>query len=160
MRRHIVRLLLLVSLPQALSATVVATAARADEDPRQFCARVGNDDEIRGPPASLAAAIKQLFDVSGPEADAASYYRCAGGKVLLCYVGANLSCGKADQRRSMAAANQWCQKNPNSKFIPMAVTGHDTPYEWRCVGRKAKTFGKSEPIDARGFFADHWKVLP
>ncbi|MGO9134748.1 MAG: hypothetical protein ACLP8A_11985 [Methylovirgula sp.] len=160
MRPHLIRLLLLLSLPQALSAPLAVTAARADEDPRQYCARVGNDDETRTPPASLAAAIKQLFDVDAQEAAGAAYFRCAGGKVLLCYVGANLSCGKADQRRSMAAADQWCSKNPNSKFIPMVVTGHDTPYEWRCVGRKAKTFGKSEPLDAHGFFADHWKVLP
>jgi hypothetical protein len=133
-------------------------ASAAGENPRHYCARTGNDDEPRAATRSLAGPIRRLFGISGKYALDTSYYRCAGGNVMLCAVGANLSCAKADMRTALPSASRWCQTNPNSD-IPMVVTGHDTAYVWRCVGNDAKPIEKIGPIDARGFFAANWKEL-
>jgi len=138
---------------------VLSLQARAQESPHAYCARVGNDDRLRTPPASLEGALKRLFNISGKYALESSYYRCADGKVMLCTVGANLPCGKADMSTMLPQADAWCRDNPNSTFIPMAVTGHDTPYNWRCAGRKAKAGAPVAKIDAKGFFVDNWKEL-
>ena len=52
---------------------------------------------------------------------------------MLCNEGANLPCGKANIRRSLPGATAWCKEKPNSSFIPMVATGHDTIYTWHCV---------------------------
>lgn len=136
---------------------VAAPAAQAT--PRAYCARVGDDDSLRRPPRSLAHAIDRLFDIKGGHGLATTYYRCADGAVLLCNVGANLPCGKANAEKSLPAATQWCESHANSDFIPMTVTGHDTLYSWRCVGGKAAAGATIGKRDARGFFAEYWKKL-
>ncbi|MGC2050146.1 MAG: hypothetical protein WA636_01490, partial [Methylovirgula sp.] len=72
--------------------------------------------------------------------------------VLLCTIGANLPCGKANTSTELPGVNDWCRQNPNSDFIPMAVTGHDTIYEWHCAGTVAKPGKKIGAVGARGFF--------
>lgn len=136
---------------------VAAPAAR--ESPRAYCTRVGTDDTLRRPPRSLQGAIHRLFNVNGSDGRATSYYRCASGAVLLCNVGANLPCGKANTSRTLPAATQWCQTHPNSDFIPMYVTGHDTVYSWRCIGDAAHAGALIGKLDAHGFFAAYWKPL-
>jgi hypothetical protein len=134
-------------------------ASTAVQNPRHYCAQVGNDDQPRPAPPALAAAIQRLFGISGKYALETTSYRCAGGHAMLCTVGANLSCGKANLATTLPAATEWCRTNPNSDFIPMVVTGHDTAYAWRCVGGIAKAGEKIGPIDARGFLSDNWKEL-
>ena len=134
-------------------------ASTAVQNPRHYCAQVGNDDQPRPAPPALAAAIQRLFGISGKYALETTSYRCAGGHLMLCAVGANLPCGKADLAATLPAATEWCRTNPNSDFIPMVVTGHDTAYAWRCVGSIAKSGDKIGPIDARGFFSDNWMEL-
>lgn len=140
----------------AASRVGVAAPAR-HESPRAYCARVGNDDALRSPPPSLAPAIRRLFHIRGRYALAATYYRCAGGDVLVCWVGANLPCGKANTSKALPAATQWCETHANSDFIPMVVTGHDTLYSWRCIGGIAEPGRPTGELDARGFFAEYWK---
>jgi hypothetical protein len=125
--------------------------------PRAYCARVGNDDELRSSPPSLTSAIKRLFDIAGNNVPTAAYYRCAEGHVLVCWVGANLPCGKANTAKELAAVTQWCATHPNSDFIPMVVTGHDTLYSWRCAGGTAQAGAPVGKLDARGFFAEYWQ---
>jgi hypothetical protein len=149
-----------LSLAIMLVVSLSGVTQAQDQAPRHYCASVGTDDQLRTPPPSLEGAIARLFGLKGKYALTASYYRCAKGKVLLCYVGANLPCGKADMRKSLPPADAWCHDNPNSSFIPMAVTGHDTPYNWRCVGHRAKAGPQVSKIDKRGFFAENWKELP
>ena len=129
------------------------------QNARAYCALAGNDDTLRRPPRALGAAIQRLFDIKGSYALATTYYRCAGGAVLLCNVGANLPCGKANTAKTLPAATQWCDTHPNSDFIPMVVTGHDTLYSWRCIGRAAHAGAMVGKLDARGFFAEYWKKL-
>jgi hypothetical protein len=127
------------------------------QSPRAYCAHAGNDDTLRRPPRALGAAIHRLFNIKGSYALATTYYRCAGGRVLLCSVGANLPCGKANTAKTLPAATQWCDTHPNSDFIPMVVTGHDTLYSWRCIGHAAHAGAVVGKLDARGFFAEYWK---
>ncbi len=135
------------------------SASAAGQSPRQYCAQIGNDDQPRPAPPSLAVCIQRLFGISGKYALETTSYRCAGGHLMLCTVGANLSCGKADTRTALPPATEWCRTNPNSDFIPMAVTGHDTAYVWRCVDGVAEPGEKVGPIDKRGFFSENWKEL-
>jgi hypothetical protein len=136
-----------------------AAAPAKDENPRAYCARVGTDDQVRAAPAALAGDIRRLFHVDGRFAVRSSYYRCADGAVLVCWVGANLPCGKANTAKELPAATQWCATHRNSDFIPMVVTGHDTLYSWRCAGGKAEAGAPVGPLDARGFFAEYWKKV-
>jgi len=167
LRRQMIAALAPTGVPAAfLFALVIfsapglcAAAPEKNETPRHYCARVGNDDLLRSPPSSLASAIRRLFKASGTYALETTYYRCAGGDLLLCNVGANLPCGKANRSTTLPAATDWCQSNPNSDFIPMAVTGHDTLYVWRCIGVIAKPVGKIGEVDKRGFFTRYWKEV-
>jgi hypothetical protein len=79
---------------------------------------------------------------------------------MLCNVGANIPCGKANTSTDLPGAKDWCRKNPDSDFIPMAATGHDTIYEWRCERGKAVIARKFHAVDDRGFVADAWMRLP
>jgi len=136
-----------------------AAAPSTQENPRTYCARVGNDDALRAPPASLLPAIHRLFNVGGRYALKTTSYRCAGGDVLVCWVGANLPCGRANTRKDLPAASKWCETHADSNFIPMYVTGHDTIYSWRCVGRDAQAGAPVSKVDARGFFEQYWKTV-
>jgi hypothetical protein len=78
------------------------------------------------------------------------------GKVWLCNYGANLVCGKANVNRRSQGASEFCKENPGSDVVPMAATGHDTIYEWKCVGKKAHIVRQ---IDPRGFLTGNWKQL-
>ena len=128
--------------------------------PRAYCAKVVNDDRVRPVPSSLGPAIKRLFNIGGAYALQTTSYRCADGKVMLCNVGANLACGKANLSKSLPGATAWCKDTPNSDFIPMAATGHDTIYAWRCANGIAVAGASISQVDARGFFVDNWKRLP
>jgi hypothetical protein len=131
-----------------------AVAAPATAAP--LCA-AGANSTPRTAPASLAPAIRRAFGLSG--AIGAAYYRCSGGRTLACVVGANIPCFKASKARSLPGATQYCRQNPGSDFIPMAATGHDTIYEWKCVGTKARPGKPVAPLDAEGYFAENWKAV-
>jgi hypothetical protein len=128
-----------------------------------YCARVGDDDRVQPVPDGLVAAARRLFELSSELPDsyvqAATSARCAGGKVMLCNSGANLICEKADTRRIMAEADEFCRSNPNSIGIPMSVTGHATVYDWSCAGRRAQAGRQTTQVDANGFIAENWKPL-
>lgn len=149
--------LALVFCGLSLAGLVAASAAPS---PRTYCAHVVTDDHLRTVPPSLGPAIKRLFNISGAYASQTTSYRCADGKVMLCNVGANLACGKANLDKSLPGATAWCKDNPNSDFIPMAATGHDTIYNWRCANGIAVAGAPVSKVDARGFFVDNWKTLP
>lgn len=144
-----------------LAGAFFAAPARA-ASPATYCQQAGTDDTLRPIPESLVPAAVRLFGLSHVPADAVqrgTYYRCYDHHVFVCNLGANLPCGKADTSRDLAGANQWCAENPDSDFIPMYVTGHDTIYRWRCAGPKAVTTGTLFHVDPRGFVAEMWKKV-
>ena len=138
-------------------------AVAQTESVRAHCAQVGEDDRTRPLRSELVADARRLFEI-GPDLSTefvvtSTVTRCMNGKVWLCYVGANLACGKADVSRNSAGAAAYCRQNPDSTDVPMSATGHATVYSWKCVGTKATIDQQLERVDPRGFVADNWKEL-
>jgi hypothetical protein len=110
-------------------------------------------------PADLVPALAAAFHVDHDAVRDAAFVRCADAKLLGCYVGANLDCGKANTRRALPGATAWCRNHPDDKNIPMAATGHDTIYEWSCNGRRAVAGRAVMKVDRQGYIADNWKEI-
>jgi hypothetical protein len=138
------------------------TAASA-LDVQSLCARIGNDDHVRSIPASLVPQARGLFGFSADTPSASikesTSFRCMNGNVWLCNYGANLVCGKANTSRMSAGVAEFCRQNPGTDLVPMAATGHDTIYEWKCVGNEARISRQTARVDPRGFITENWKEL-
>ncbi len=145
------------------AATVADMRSASAQDLSAFCGKSVNDDRLKPLPAPLSAEARRLFELSQDEPAAlvskSTVYRCMNGKVWLCNYGANLVCGKANARRISRGATAWCKQNPGSDSVPMAATGHDTIFEWKCVGTKPQASGQIATVDPRGFIAQNWKSL-
>jgi hypothetical protein len=146
---------------------VVVSAACATpthaETPAAFCKRIGTDDTTRPIPTDLVPAVNAAFGTRMPERMAVdtTVFRCAQGRVMVCTVGANLPCGKANTSRVPDPGMvQWCRDHPDADFIPAATTGHDTIYEWRCQNGAPRIARQAAYVDPRGFVAEFWKPLP
>jgi hypothetical protein len=145
------------------AVTISSMGTARAQDAKSLCARATDDDRVRHIPAALVPAARRLFSFS---ADTPSGYirksttfRCMEGKVWLCNYGANLVCGKANTSRAAAGAADFCKQNPGSDVVPMAATGHDTVYEWQCVGNKVVISKQVESVDPRGFITENWRQL-
>ncbi len=141
------------------SVFVAATDGNARPAPAAYCRAAGSDDTTRPLPRSLAETTRHLLGLTASDDEIAEMgvYRCASHHVLVCVVGANLNCGKADTRRALPAADQYCRANPDARFIPMVVTGHETAFSWSCRGASAVAGKPPRPLDDRGFVASLWK---
>ena len=159
-----IRLLLALSvavLPWATSALGAATG------PAARCARVHNDDAMRGyDPAlhdGIAAAFGRLFPGAPPPDEqmlqVQTHIRCMDGHLLACFTGANLPCGKISTVRGNQGATTFCRANPNADSVPAYATGHDTAYTFRCRSGEAEISGTTFPLDARGFAASLWAPI-
>ena len=96
-------ILLGVSLAAPQSVLLVSGPARAAESLYALCAREGDDDTVRPYAPDLREgtlkAFKRLFPDarSAPaedELDTQANYRCMDGKLLVCFIGANLPCAR------------------------------------------------------------------
>jgi len=152
--------LLLVLFPAAHAAGPAEASG-----PAARCARIGDDDTVRGYDPTLRDGFLRAWRKSFPGGTtrpdeallrAQSHYRCMDGHLYACFTGANLPCDKLDQRRENVGAEEFCRTNPASDSIPMAATGHDTPYEWRCRNGRAEVVGTVQDLDARGFGKALW----
>ena len=137
--------------------------SRAQDVP-YLCRLVGNDDRVRPIPITLIPKARELFEFSAAVPDSfiqqSTAFRCMNGKVFLCNTGANLVCGKANTSRRSPGATAFCKANSDVDSVPMAATGHDTIYEWRCNGKDAVISGDTVTVDARGFIAENWRQIP
>jgi hypothetical protein len=153
----------------AALALTPMTARAADDDLVAACARLGNDDTVRGYQPSLKAgavkAFKMMFPGAKNSPDEAmlrseAKFRCMDGKVYACFVGANLPCGKMNTSRRNPGAEEFCRTDPDADFVPMAATGHDTIFSYRCRGGKPEVAHTSYDLDQRGFAKSLWVPLP
>jgi hypothetical protein len=147
----------------ACAASMPYMATSLAQDVQALCAHLVNDDRLRPLPAALVPEARGLFGFSTDTPNAfikkSTSFRCMKGKVWLCNYGANLVCGKANASRTSAGAADFCRQNPGADIVPMAATGHDTIYEWKCVGDEARISKQVETVDPRGFIAENWKEL-
>ncbi len=159
--------------PTSSPGSAAATSTPATfADPFAYCAAVGNAD-TPGPPYSGPEKpdavmqglrkVLQIPDTEPPDQFARStFWRCMGGKVYACNVGANIPCGeKADVQRTPAPAlGEFCTANPNADVIPAGVTGRATIYEWRCVNGAPQVVKAVTTPDPRGYLALFWYEIP
>jgi hypothetical protein len=155
-------LLVRISLLIAGAFPVLYISTAYGEDVQAYCAKVGNDDSVKTIPAGFVAQARKLFfqpssAVSDAEVRESTSFRCMSGKIWLCNYGANLVCGKAKVSRESTGATAFCKENPGSDSVPMAATGHDTIYSWKCAGNKARISRQTLTVDPRGFIAENWK---
>ncbi|GAP15352.1 hypothetical protein LARV_03136 [Longilinea arvoryzae] len=162
--------------PTGMTTTVIPgptpTVAAADlSNPFVYCASVGTIDQPDGRytgEAKPKAVIEGLMKASGASAEIpldvfsqGSVWRCMDGKVYGCFVGANLPCdSKADtSKESTPDMDAYCKSNPSAEFIPAAVTGHATIYEWKCQAGKAVAGNQTFQVDAQGYISEIWYVV-
>jgi hypothetical protein len=136
-------------------------------DPFAYCKAVGTIDtpgaDYTGPkvPESVAKGLQQAMNAPDTPLnvlESGSFWRCVDGSVYACFVGANLPCEeKANTDRTPTQEEKdYCQQNPTSDFIPAAVTGHNTVYEWRCTNGAPEIVKQVFQVDAQGYIADFW----
>jgi hypothetical protein len=160
-------LLLLVALSGSafIFAPLSQVQAAPVEELPALCARLGNDDTIRPYSPSLRNGTVRAFKVLYPDAkgdpadnelETEANFRCMNGKVLVCFVGANLPCAKMNTARENAGANEFCRSNPDANFVGAAATGHDTVYSYRCRDGRAEVDAEIWELDERGFAKKLW----
>jgi len=142
----------------AACVAAVSVSAGAAPAERPYCPDAAHAAPAKVP-ADLSAAVARAFQMDESAMRGGAYVRCAGPKLLACYVGANLHCFKADTRRALPGASAWCRANRGSLVIPMSATGHATIYDWSCDGDRAVAGKVLMPVDARGYIAGNWKEI-
>jgi hypothetical protein len=156
--------------PAAATATAQpAPSQQTFSDPFAYCAVVGTidapDARYTGPqvPDEIITGFKKAagLEASTEPLDMfkkTTIWRCMDSKVYACNFGANLPCSsKANTDKTPTQAMvDYCQANPDSDFIPMAVTGHSTIYSWHCVKDTPELLDQIEKVDAAGYLAQIW----
>jgi hypothetical protein len=148
----------------ARAAPATAKAAPA-EDLYKLCRQVKNDDTVRPYSHALYAGTVKAFKKLFPDAKSApeeselqteANYRCMDGKVLTCFIGANLPCAKINTERNNPGAAEYCKTAKNGDTPPMVATGHDALYAYTCQNGKAVVSGTVWALDKRGFAKKLW----
>lgn len=165
------RSLLPICLLIALSFLCVGPARAADGnnaslpaagDSFAYCARVGTIDKPADGTPLPPDLLPHVRSTLGLSADAVPtpqsyYWRCMGGAVFICAVGANIPCdAKADQAKGNLGAKNYCRENPDAPFVPAYATGHNGLYEWSCSRGTAVRGKPSIKLDRRGYRTDVW----
>jgi hypothetical protein len=149
------------------------TAAKSDpvqanSDLVQKCRAVGNDDTLRGYDPAIHGQIRAAYHRAFPQAPAPAQpvlqnqtnIRCMDHRLLVCFTGANLPCGKMNQAPDNQGADAFCRSAPDAAVVPMVATGHDTIYAYRCVAGQAKIADRIiKDLDQRGFARQLWTPL-
>jgi hypothetical protein len=155
--RGLAGLMALVGLV-ALGCAAIAPPAFAG-DGAAYCAN-GRHRIAAAVPEALRANVAKAFAISEETARDGASVRCVDGKLMACWVGANLDCGRANVHRSLLGANAYCREHPGADSIPMVATGHDTIYDWHCEGHRAVAGNANRAVDAEGYIAENWREAP
>lgn len=155
-------------LAMILFALTAATEPATYTDPFAYCAAVGTIDapDARWAgdkvPVTVARGLRRAL-LGSPEGDISfllrtSFWRCMGGKVYACTVGANLPCqSKANTSRTPTPSMaQYCQSNRDAAFIPMYMSDRASIYDWGCRGGVPVITRQVTKPDAQGFLSNIW----
>ena len=133
-------------------------------DPFEFCKAAANvdptgpDGEMNDPRyvgPKIPAAVSKTFDSDNVA------WRCMGGQVYGCYLGAS---GRGCQRWKTAkpsptrSIRDWCAGHPDA-FVPNAA--NDTSSSWLCRGTVPviDSSVKQPRLDERGYYVEAWKRI-
>jgi hypothetical protein len=139
---------------------------QAKEELVQHCASVRDDDKVRGYEPSLREPTIKAFKRLAPNAkgepdiETQARYRCMDGKVMVCFVGANLPCVKINTAKDNPGADAFCKKESKEESVPAFAAGHDSAYSYKCRGGKAVVAHETWKLDKRGFAEKIWTALP
>ncbi len=131
------------------------------EDPFAYCRKAGDVDAPEGQtPVAVADALSRRLAVPAIPADRVSW-RCMGGAVWACTVGANIQCGaRLDTDRTPTDGTRtWCRENPSADVVPAYVTGRATAFAWRCTNGEATIERQLSTPDPRGFDPGVWYAV-
>jgi hypothetical protein len=145
-------------------------AATSFQDPFAYCAAVGMidapDARYTGEriPAVIVQAMIQKDMVSAdapPEIQQGADWRCMGGHVWACSVGANIPCqDKADtSKEPNEGMISFCAEDPSADFIPAVAAGRTTIYDWGCKDGKPTILSTVLTVDPQGYPAEYWYEL-
>lgn len=158
--RQIGCLILIFLLPASQDCFAAGTAVG---DPFAYCAAIRNIDTPPGGASPIPAALQPYIASAlrlPPDSTIASagyYWRCMGGSVYVCAMGANIPCdAKADLAKRNLGAEQYCRENRDVPVVPAYATGHATIYSWSCTAGKAILGRRAAKVDRRGFRVDFW----
>jgi hypothetical protein len=136
-------------------------SAQTYHSPVAYCRAVGTidkpDSRYAGP--KLPPWMARELNLK-PDQGALMEWRCADKAVLACVYGANIPCdSKANtSQKPTQAIIDYCRQSPDSTFVPMVVTGHDTSISWACHG-SAPVVISSGVVDAQGYTKAYWKTV-
>jgi hypothetical protein len=142
----------------AMPLLVATAVAQKFTDPVPYCRAVGTIDKpdarYTGPKLPLWMAEKLNLK---PDQSKMMEWRCANGAVLACLYGANIPCGSkaATTQKPTQPIIDYCRQNPDSQFVPMVVTGHETTVSWACHGPRPAVI-RASPVDAQGYAKEYW----
>jgi hypothetical protein len=155
--------------PAAAAPTAAQTAAQTFTDPFAYCTAVGAIDAPdarytgeKTPQALIKGYLKAAGIPENPQYSETykkmTIWRCMGGKVMVCNFGANLPCdSKANTSKEPTPEMvDFCKANPQVDFVPMAVTGHETIYSWRCSQGAPVLLDQIAHVDAAGYLQEIW----
>jgi hypothetical protein len=86
-------------------------------------------------------------------------WRCINRAVYACFNGGGSGpCELLDARRTTNSdVHACCRENPNLPYLPAALVGHYTIYDWGCVaGRPRVVGGPNAHPDPQGFRRSEW----
>lgn len=153
----------------ALTSPLAAKNPTADKDLHQYCRQVRNDDAIRNYTHDLFDETVKVYMKGSPDRKGAvdesefenqAQYRCMDGKVMVCFIGANLPCVKINTAKDNPGAAAACKDAKDGETPAAAQVGHDSAYSFVCRGGKAVVDGEAWTLDKRGFAKEIWTELP
>jgi S1-C subfamily serine protease len=121
-----------------------------------FCEAVKNTPEFSNDPRYVGENPPRVV-ISAMKAEDV-VWRCQDGEVYGCETGASgRNCRQVTSIKTPDKdVKEFCAKNPNSSFVPMAV--NYTASSWRCRGRvpiREETY----PVDEHGYMSGAWEKI-
>jgi hypothetical protein len=151
----------LLFIAAAIVLTVSPAFAQTFNDPVPYCKAVGTIDkpDARYTGPKLPAWMAKNLNLK-PSQGKMMEWRCTSGAVLACVYGANIPCySKANtSQKPTQAIIDYCRQNPDSQFVPMVVTGHETTVSWACHGPRPVVI-QSAPVDEQGYAKAYWHTV-
>ncbi len=144
------------------------TGPAAQDGAAARCAFVRDDDTVYPYDPSLRAGLLKAYAKLFPAAHIppdervlqdGTHIRCMDGRLLACFIGANLPCGKMNTARRNEGAEAFCRTNPHARVVPAFATGHDTIYAYQCEEGRAQVVGQTFSLDRRGYAAKLWAPI-